>query len=251
MKEFHLDNRRRLIFPGDADQTVTYAINHWAKTAKHAIADHGFFAVALSGGSTPKKIFKGLAEKHQDSLDWSKVWLFWSDERNVLPTDHDSNFHMAMIEAGLSSLPILEENVHRMQAEKDLEANAHAYETLIGKKLNGRPFDLIMLGMGDDGHTASLFPHTDGLKENHKLVIPNYVKQKSTWRMTFTFKLINEASQICVYVIGENKASVLKEVLFSESKPDHYPSQRLGSEAHPASWLIDEAASADIAAEMQ
>ncbi len=251
MTIYHLDNRRQLNLPGNADQTLAFAVSDWVETAQKSIDDHGYFAVALSGGSTPKKIFKELSTKHQKSLDWSKVYLFWSDERSVLPTDHDSNFHMAMIEGGLSALDIKPENIFRMEAEKDLEANANAYAEKIKHILKGKGFDLIMLGMGDDGHTASLFPGTEGLKVKNKLVIPNFVPQKETWRMSFTYELINSASKICLYVLGANKADILHKVLFSPLDTTTYPSQGVGSESHKATWIIDEDASQNIVAELK
>lgn len=251
MKTYQLDQRRSLLFPGNADQTLAYATSHWVKTAQDAIEDHNFFAVALSGGSTPKKIFQNLAQQHAQSLDWSKVWLFWSDERSVSPDHPDSNFHMAMVDAGLNRLPFASTHIHRMVAEQDLAANSLAYESLIKKTLQGRPFDLIMLGMGDDGHTASLFPHTEGVHAHGRLVIANYIPQKQTWRMSFTFECINQASSICIYVIGANKAPVVQKVLFSTHDPDTYPSQNLGNVAHPATWILDDAASTQILQSIQ
>ncbi|MCH9609927.1 MAG: 6-phosphogluconolactonase [Chlamydiales bacterium] len=251
MKSFHLDNRRTLVFPGNATQTVEYCVNHWVETAKQAIDDHDFFAVALSGGSTPKKIFKALSSKHQKSLDWSKVHFFWSDERSVPPNHPDSNFHMAMIEGGLCSLPIDDQKIHRMEAEKELEGNANAYGKKIKKILKDRPFDLIMLGMGDDGHTASLFPGTKGINTTDKLVIPNYVNQKETWRMSFTYSLINSAKTICLYVLGEGKADILHKVLFTKLDPNTYPSQNVGSEENHATWIIDDAASQKLLSELK
>lgn len=242
MKFYHFDQRRRLALPGDADQTIAYATTHWVESAQAAIADHEFFAVALSGGSTPKAIFQRLVKQHASALDWSRVWLFWSDERSVPPNHPDSNFRMAMIEAGLTALPFSSENIHRMEADKDLEANSLAYERLIKKKLAARPFDLVMLGMGDDGHTASLFPHTKGLTTPHRLVIPNYITQTGTWRMSMTFTCINRASHICLYVIGPTKAAAVKNVLTSPLNIQTYPSQNVGTETHPALWILDDAA---------
>ena len=251
MAIYHLDNRRTLMLPGNAAQTLAFAVKDWIDKAKAAIDNHGYFAVALSGGSTPKKIFKELSTKHTSSIDWGKVYLFWSDERSVLPTSEESNFHMAMIEGGLSALLIKPENIFRMEAEKELEANAHAYEQKIKQKLEGRGFDLIMLGMGDDGHTASLFPRTEGVKKKGALVVPNYVPQKETWRMSFTYELINNASSICLYVLGENKAAILHKVLFSPLDINTYPSQGVGSMSHKATWIIDEDASQNILAELK
>lgn len=244
MKEIVLDNRRLIIIPGGYEETLDYCINHWIETALTAIEDHDFFAVALSGGSTPKAIYKGLvASDAASKIDWSKVFFFWSDERSLPPSHEESNYHMAMEEAGLNHLPIPRENVFRMIAETDIENNAKNYEEIIKKKLGSHGFDLIMLGMGDDGHTASLFPHTKALHAKNRLVVANEVPQKKTWRMTFTFECINAAQQICVYVLGTTKKDTLLKVLTSSFKPEEMPSQKVGTSSQKALWIVDEEAS--------
>ncbi len=232
------DDRRLLAIPGDHDETIHFAVENWIETANESIQDHDFFAVALSGGSTPKKIFEILAQR-PDALDWTKVYLFWGDERSVVPTDPDSNYQMAIEESGLGSLPIPIHQIFRMVAETDIEKNAAEYETLIQDKLGAHPFDLVMLGMGDDGHTASLFPHTEALKTRGKLVVANHVPQKDTWRMSLTYECINAAHQICLYVLGASKAGVLEKVLTSPLNYEKYPSQNIGTESNPALWIVD------------
>ncbi|NGX54403.1 MAG: 6-phosphogluconolactonase [Chlamydiae bacterium] len=237
MKEYPIDDRRTLIVPGDHEETLRYCVDHWISCANQAIAKRGFFAVALSGGSTPKLIYKRLSSQENSSkVDWSKVFLFWSDERSVSPESPDSNYHMALEEGGLSKLPIPKENIHRMVAEKDIEENARAYETLVAQK---QPLDLVMLGVGEDGHTASLFPHTEALNSQKRLVVANHVPQKQTWRMSFTYDCINAASQICLYVLGPGKADILAKVLTSAYDPSTYPSQGVGTAAHKALWIAD------------
>jgi len=172
------DEKRRLVVPGDYATTLAFCVQHWLQTGSEAIRKYGGFAVALSGGSTPKAIYENLAQPHhQKSIDWSKVWLFWSDERAVPPDHPDSNFRMAM-EAGFGKLPIPHAQILRMHAEVEIEKSAKEYEETIKKTLKGRPFDLIMLGMGDDGHTASLFPYTAALKITDRLVVANEIPQK-------------------------------------------------------------------------
>jgi 6-phosphogluconolactonase len=127
-------------------------------------------------------------------IDWSKIFLFWSDERPVPPEHPESNFFMAM-QAGLAKLPIPSSQIFRMHAENEIEKRAREYEKTIQRVLNGRPFDLMMLGMGEDGHTASLFPDTKGLDAKDQLIIANFVPQKKSWRMTVTFKCINNAEK--------------------------------------------------------
>lgn len=238
MLEIALDERRNLICPGNSEETIQFAVEHFIKTAKAAIDQQGAFFVALSGGSTPKKIYARLPS-FQNAIDWKRVYVFWSDERSVPPSDPDSNYHMAM-ENGLKSLPIPKKQIFRMCAEADIEMNALLYENQIKTTLDGKPFDLIMLGMGDDGHTASLFPGTRGLHIQDRLVIANEIPQKKTWRMTFTLPLINAAKLAVFYVLGENKKERLSAVLHDPTLSA--PAARVGTKAHPALWVIDDKA---------
>jgi 6-phosphogluconolactonase len=238
------DERRFFIVPGDYNSTLIFCVEHFIAIANESIADHGAFFVALSGGTTPKAIFEHLCTApYKEKIDWKKLYLFWSDERSVSPDDPQSNFNMAM-EAGFKEMPIPPSQIHRMHAEKNIEENALRYEELIKKNLGKRPFDLIMLGMGPDGHTASLFPHTEGLKVRDRLVIANYVPQHETWRMTMTFDCINRARHIAIYVLGASKKQTLKDVLRSADQFDLYPVQRVGTKEHKALWIADEAAAA-------
>jgi 6-phosphogluconolactonase len=240
------DERRSLIIPGDYNTTLIFCVEHFVSLATAAIQDHGSFYVALSGGSTPKAIFDLLTEGRLAShLDWSKVHLFWGDERTVGPDHPDSNYRMAM-SCGLGKMPIPPTQIHRMQAETDLEENAKHYEDIIRTVMHGRPFDLVMLGMGEDGHTASLFPHTQGLKVTDRLVIANEIPQKNCARMTLTFPCINLANAIVFYVLGASKKYTLSEVLLSPPDFDRYPSQGIGTKEHKALWIADEAAAADL-----
>lgn len=233
-----------LLVLGDASTTLQFCYDDWLNTADQAIKEKGSFFVALSGGSTPKSIFMKLA-KAEKNLDWSKVYFFWSDERAVSPNDPESNYHMAMTEAGLKTLPLKSDHIFRMQAETAIKENALAYEKTIKKVLKNAPFDLIMLGLGEDGHTASLFPYTLALEEKKRLVIENEVPQKKCFRMTFTYPLINQAKKICFYIIGESKAQILEKILFG---PLEYPSQKIGTLANPALLLADQAAAARVLA---
>lgn len=239
-----LDPRRQLIVPGDKEAYLDFCVSQWISIAKQAIATCGHFAVALSGGSTPKALFSRLAQDpYKDALDWGKVLIFWSDERSVPPEDPDSNYRMAM-DAGFSQLPLNPENIFRMHAEEEArEEAAHRYEQVIRSKLPEGRFDLIMLGMGDDGHTASLFPHTEALGENERWVIENWVEQKKTWRMTFTYPCIHQARLVAVYVSGAGKAEMLKRVLKGTDEPLELPSQRLGTVENPVLWMADAEAS--------
>ena len=237
LKKRAWDDRRDLIVPGDGAITLTFCVEHWISLSNEAIKDHGAFFVALSGGSTPKALFEALTSSpYKEMVQWNKCHLFWSDERAVDPDNKESNYHMAM-QAGLGKMPIPSNQIHRMCAETEMEKNALAYEKTITSHLKGRPFDLIMLGMGEDGHTASLFPHTKGLTEKERLVIANFVPQKDTWRMTFTYPCINTAKNIAIYVLGASKAKMLTEALFSTS--GIYPIELIGTSTHKALWIAD------------
>lgn len=234
------DDTKDLIIPGNYDMTIAFCVEHFIFLAKEAIKSHGAFYVALSGGSTPKAIFERISLTSFDTIDWSKVYLFWSDERSVAPDSAESNYHMAMT-AGLQKLPIPASHIFRMTAEANIEENAKEYEKIIEKTLKGKPFDLVMLGLGEDGHTASLFPNTEGLKIKDRQVIANHVPQHNTWRMTMTLPYINKAAHIVFYVLGAGKKHILSQVL-QKNAPPTYPAQFVGTKENRSLWIIDEAA---------
>ena len=241
-----IDNRRALALPGNASETLKFCVDSFLNYANEAIKDHGYFAVALSGGSTPKAIFQALAlPENASKADWSRFLVFWSDERSVPPENSESNYHMAM-ESGWKALPVPEDRIFRMVAESDIEKHAAEYEQLILTKIPQKRFDLVMLGMGDDGHTASLFPHTHGLHVDNKLVIANNVPQKNTWRMSLSFKCINAARHVVIYVMGSGKEDVLKKVLLGTPQPDLYPAQRVGTRENKALWIADDKAAQQL-----
>lgn len=236
------DERRDIIIPGNAVKTIDFSVDQFIEIANDSISKNKIFTVALSGGSTPKKIYEKLSDsQHSKLIDWNSVFLFWSDERSVGKDHPDSNYHMAM-KAGFENLPIPQEQIFRMNGENDIEKNAKIYEELIIQKVPGKSFDLIMLGMGEDGHTASLFPQTHGLHTNESLAIANFIPQLHTWRMTLTFDCINQAKNTIVYVIGKSKAEMLAKVLNAPYEPDVLPAQRLGTEKNKALWIADQAA---------
>ena len=237
------DDHREIIIPGSSQTTLLYCALHFVILAEEAIHESGAFFVALSGGSTPKALFECLTSPPYSTLiQWDKIHLFWSDERAVSPDSQESNYHMAM-HAGLAKMPIPKEQIHRMRAEEKIEEHALLYQQEIAATLKGRPFDLIMLGMGEDGHTASLFPDTQGLKVQDRNVIANFIPQKKTWRMTLTYACINQAKNCAIYVLGASKADSLAKVLLS---PDPYPVQKVGTKTHPALWIVDRDAAAKI-----
>lgn len=234
------DVRRKLIVPGDATETVAFAAAHFAHSAERAIQQHGRFAVALSGGSTPKAIFKELLANYKEEVDWSKVFLFWSDERAVGPDHPDSNYKMAM-DHGFKQLPVPAAQIFRLKGEGDLQKNAEEYADLIKRKLDSRLFDLVMLGIGEDGHTASLFPKTSALEEHTKLVVANEVTEKKNMRLTLTMACINKSEQAVIYAMGESKQAIVPLVL-QAAILSPFPASNVGTAEHPALWVLDQAA---------
>lgn len=237
----NVDDRKNIIICIDKEKTIDFSVNHWFELSQQSIKERGKFAVALSGGSTPKAIYQKLCSSPiKEKIQWKKILLFFGDERSVLPTSEESNYHMAM-EAGFKNVPLLRQNIFRMQAEHNIQKMAKEYEKLVKKEINGI-FDLVMLGMGDDGHTASLFPDTQALKEGESLVTANEVLQKKTWRMTLTFPCINQSRNIAFYVIGPSKQEMLRKVLLPTPGSETYPSQLVGAEKNKALWIVDEKA---------
>jgi len=243
-EELTVDARRRMWIGETGDQAINFALEHWIASAIDAIEKRGLFTVALSGGSTPNALFKRLKD-HPDvkRIDWKKVFLFWSDERSVPPTSPDSNFGQAM-SSGMQGFGIPHLQIFRMEADFHIEENAKRYEEVITAHVPNCSFDLMMLGVGEDGHTASLFPETKALKESTRLVVANEVPQKKTWRMTMTYPLINKARSIAIYALGERKAPIIEELF--KQKVDVYPVCRVGTAESPALWILDAPAAAKL-----
>lgn len=243
------DERRDVIVPGNAEETVKFCTEQFLAIGKEAIEKRGLFSVAFSGGTTPQAIFRMLSSPlYCNALDWEKVLCFWSDERSAPPDSVENNYFAAM-QSGLGELPLRKENIFRMHAETDIEKNATSYESLIRTHVPSSAFDLVMLGMGEDGHTASLFPNTAGLSITNHLVVANYVPQKNTWRMSFTYTCIHMARVIAIYVIGGNKADMVAKVFSSPYAPENLPIQKIGTTTHKAIWIMDTAASSKIETE--
>ena len=234
------------------------AAKKFIEIGSEAINKRGQFSVVLAGGSTPKSLYQLLAaEKFKNQIDWKKVFFFFGDERNVLPDSDESNFRMAN-ENLLKPLQIPEENIFRWQTElENIEFIAEKYEQTIKRffNLERNPpataggsdktyprFDLILLGMGADGHTASLFSFTKALNETEKIAAANTVEKLETVRLTLTFPVINNAANVIFLVSGADKAATLKEVLEGAFQPLKYPSQSVKPDSGNLLWLVDEPA---------
>lgn len=207
------------------------------------------FAVALSGGSTPNKMFAILANDAalRDRMPWDRVHFFWGDERHVPPDHTDSNYRMTH-KAMLSSVPVPPENIHRIRAENpDARKAAKDYEQELRRFFRLEPsqlpaFDCVFLGMGPDGHTASLFPGTRALHERERLVVSNWVDKFRSYRITLTAPVLNHADIVIFLVSGEEKAEPLRTVLEGEKQTDLFPSQLIAPTHGRLLWLVDRAA---------
>ncbi|MBL7959637.1 6-phosphogluconolactonase [bacterium] len=219
--------------------------------AQKSIQNRGQFAWSLSGGSTPKEVYSMLAALPlKEKIDWEKTHIFWGDERSVVRTHPDSNFRMAK-ESLLDAVEIPPANIHRVASEEDPMLAAQQYEDDIREFFGISDgifpeFDLILLGMGDDGHTASLFPDTEALKVQDRLVVDNFVKKLNTHRITFTFPIINHARNVLFIISGSVKSKMIKQVLANTDAPKTLPSQLVQPKSGSLFWFLDKDAAADL-----
>jgi 6-phosphogluconolactonase len=237
------------VLPTEAEITRA-AAELFVREAAAAIALRGQARVAISGGSTPKSAFQLLAAEYADQVAWDKLQLFWVDERCVPPDHPESNYGMTKA-ALLDKVPLAAENVHRMEGELDPDEAAARYESEIRNsfKLEGAEtptFDLILLGLGPDGHTASLFPHTEGLNEMARICIANHVPQKDAWRMTLTWPVIVQGRRVAFLIEGEEKAEIVETVFTGAYQPETYPAQLIRPAGGQLLLLLDQAAAAKL-----
>jgi 6-phosphogluconolactonase len=218
------------------------------RNAVEAASERGVFTWVLSGGSTPRDLYRALGHPpYRDRMPWSAIHVFWGDERHVPPDHPDSNFRMAR-EAMLDAVPLPAANIHRIRAEEpDAEVAAKAYETEVREFFHLAPdaqdnwprFDLVLLGLGKDAHTASLFPGGEAVHESKGLVVAPWVAAQNTFRITLTPPALNHARLITFLVSGEDKAEPLRAVLEGARDPDRYPAQIVEGNRL---WLVDRAA---------
>lgn len=214
------------------------------KIAEMSIEENDRFNFVLTGGSSPKALYHFLATECEHRIDWEKVYFFFGDERNVPATDDNYNGLMAK-KAILDPLGIKEDHIFYVDTTLAPEKAAIEYKKAIDKHFNGDDiaFDLILLGMGDDAHTASIFPHTTLVKDEEVNVASVFVEKLDTYRISFTAPLINKADNVAFLVFGENKAEALKHVIGDEQKDtDTYPSQLIDPIEGKLTWFTDEAA---------
>ena len=232
----------------DPEHLAQAAVARFVQLAEEAITARGLFTVALSGGSTPKRLYQLLATPEWcNQVSWNRVHLFWGDERHV-PIDHpDSNYRMVR-ENLIDRVPIPATNIHRIRAENpDADQAASDYEQelrlLFELTDNELPqFDVVFLGMGSNGHTASLFPGTGAIFEQKHLVVASWIEEFKSDRITLTPPVINNAVQIIFFVTGTEKAATLKAVLEGQYQPDRLPTQIIRPTQGKVVWMVDQAA---------
>jgi 6-phosphogluconolactonase len=242
-------------------QTVA-DVEAMSKAAAETIVEHlsellqtrDVYSIALSGGSTPRRLYELLANdaKLQEQIPWDRVHFFWGDERHVPPSHPDSNYRMANT-ALLSKVPIPSKNIHRIRAEdSDADKAAADYEQEIRRffKIDAGQlprFNCVLLGMGSDGHTASLFPGTSALEETKRLAVANWIEKFQSYRFTLTVSVINNADRIIFLASGEEKADTLKAVLEDDIKSNCYPAQRIQPSDGMLIWFLDQSAAGRLA----
>ena len=231
----------------DATALAHQTTEEFVRLAQESVAARGRFTVALAGGSTPKAAYALLVSAaYRDRVPWQQTHFFWGDERHVPPDHDDSNYRMAY-EAMLSKVTIPAAHIHRMSAEKEAQQAADEYEatlqTAFGLMAGVLPrFDLILLGMGPDGHTASLFPGTAAVHESQRLVAAPWVEKLHTFRITLTPPMLCNAAHVVFAAGGADKTEALQSVLHDPYQPDLYPSQVVKPTHGTLLWLVDKAA---------
>ena len=235
----------------DAGELCREAAREFTRLAEQAVSRSDMFTVALSGGSTPRSLYTFLADRNEpfrDRIPWGKIHFFWGDERHVPPDDRESNYRM-VYEALFSKVPVLPGTVHRIQSEmKDAENAAREYERVLrsffhlDEEGQWPRFDLVLLGMGPDGHTASLFPGSRTLSERKLLVDAPWVATISSHRITLTPRVFNNAATAIFLTAGEEKAAALRDVIQGKYRPDRFPAQLIRTAGGSVLWLVDRAA---------
>jgi 6-phosphogluconolactonase len=233
----------------NAEAIFRAAAQEWIRLAAEAVKARNSFSVALSGGSTPKGLFTLLATDAalRSQAPWEKTHFFWGDERHVPPDHAESNYRMAY-EAMLSKVPAPAANVHRIHGEYSNAAQAASeYENELRQFFHLAAgelprFDLVLLGMGPDGHTASLFPGSAALEERQRMVVSNWVEKFHTDRITFTYPALNNAANVIFLTGGADKTEMLRAVLTGKPQSVPYPSERIQPTHGRLLWLVDEAA---------
>ncbi|MCC6805486.1 MAG: 6-phosphogluconolactonase [Anaerolineae bacterium] len=227
------------------------AAAQFVATAEKATTARGRFSAVLAGGNTPRDVYRLLAsDEYAPMVSWQQTQVFWGDERAVSLSDPENNGRMAR-ETLLNYVPIPVESIHRIESSLPPQEAALAYEHILRdyfakRGMNEPRFDLVFLGMGEEGHTASLFPRSPALRERERWVVATYVEPKQSWRITLTPVALNAASKIIFLVIGEEKAEALRQVLSEPKRPDEFPAQAIDPPQGQVLWIVDKAAASLI-----
>lgn len=232
----------------DKDELSKYTADWMTRYISEVLKKQDRFTLALSGGSTPEKLYRLLAAKeYKDKIDWSKIHFFWGDERFVPFTDKRNNSATAF-ETLLNHVPVPRENIHIMRTDINPEESAADYEKILHTYFNRKKhsFDLVLLGLGDNAHTLSLFPGYDIIHEKKKWVLAFYLEEQKMHRISLTVPIVNNASRIVFLISGKDKAASLYNVLYAQHEPDLYPAQTIQPFSGELYWFTDEAAAADV-----
>lgn len=239
----------------DAESAYSLAAQEIVDLAQQAARANGKFTIALSGGSTPKKLYELLTSAEwQSKMPWAQTEFFWGDERYVPSTDESSNYRMTN-QAMLSRVPVPAEHVHRVPTEKEAQQAASLYEKevrqVVTSGADGLPeFDLVLLGLGTNGHMASLFPYQPALHEKTKIVIAEHIEEVKMTRLTFSAPLINAAKQIVFVALGKDKATVVKDVVTGVFDPERLPAQLVRPTRGHLTWILDPGSAEKLPAEI-
>jgi len=226
------------------EEAIEFALKLFLQSMDEAQRKGKRFRIALSGGSTPKELYAHLAA-NASNMNWKEVEVFWSDERCVLPDDPDSNYKMAM-DIAFGKFPIPKSQIYRMKGEIDPQKAGELYHALLEEKQEQGGLDFTFLGMGEDCHTASLFPETHALDDHLHLATANYIPKLDSWRLTLTFKMINLSKKIAILCLGEKKKNAVRSVFFDQVEIHKRPIQGIGTSRNKAIWILDKEASSEI-----
>jgi len=242
------DPRPQVSVFSDIDSLSHAAAERFASLSRAAIQSHGRFATALSGGSTPRRLYSLLGSSpYCKDIDWKRAHIFWVDERCVAPSHEESNYKIAA-DTFLLNAAVPEENIHRVHGEEVPELAAAEYEEELHRffpRSQKKVFDLLILGAGVDGHTASLFPGSALLQERTRDVVPVYLEKPMVSRVTLTLPVLKQAAHVLFLVSGKDKADIVHEVLKSDNR-EHYPAGLVQPLDGTLSWFLDEAAASRI-----
>jgi 6-phosphogluconolactonase len=234
---------------GDADALARAAAGRFVESAAAAVKTSRRFSVALAGGNTPRNVYELIAgDDFSSRVDWARTYVFFGDERCVPPDHPESNYRMAD-ETLLGRVPLPRENVHRIEGAGDPVENARTYEDELRSFFDDADWpelDLVLLGLGDDGHTASLFPHTPALDAGGAWVAANRVEKLGAFRITLTAPAINHARRVLFLVSGRSKAARLADVIKGRFEPGRLPAQLIRPVAGELEWFVDEDAASEL-----